>query len=350
MQTDSTQTTIQKMMTTTPPAFSGADAIDIAASHFGIHAEVRPLVSERDQNFRLDAKDGKRYTLKISNEAEQEAVIDFQNRALLHVAERDFSLPLPRVVPCLDGQLHCSVEHGGATHFVRVLSWLDGKVLSGVTVSVQLANQLGRLLARLHLALRDFDHPGSNPPLLWDMKRASGLRDLLVHVEDDELRPLIAQTLDRFDSKVKPVLDTLRTQVIHSDVNLDNVLIDEAQPECISGLIDYGDLVKSPLIIDLAIAVAYQLGHGDDPLNNALPIIEGYHAVQPLQGLEMELLADLIKTRLITSLLIHSYRVTLFPENREYLMTSQDSAKNFLFNLDRQDVDRAVQRIRAACV
>ena len=108
-------------------------------------------------------------------------------------------------------------------------------------------------------------------------------------------------------------------------------------------------MVKSPLIIDLAIAVAYQLGHGDDPLNNALPMIEGYHAVQPLQGLEMELLADLIKTRLITSLLIHSYRVMLFPENREYLLRSYDSARNFLVNLDQQDAGEALQRIHAAC-
>ena len=105
-------------MTTTPPAFSDANAIKMAACHFGIHAEVQRLVSERDQNFRLDAKDGKRYTLKISNEAEQEVVIDFQNRALLRVAEKDPSFPLPRVIPTLDGQLHCIVEDGGKTHFV----------------------------------------------------------------------------------------------------------------------------------------------------------------------------------------------------------------------------------------
>lgn len=349
MQTDTTQTIIQKMLTTTPPAFSGADADSIAADHYGIYAESRPLVSERDQNFRLDANDGKRYTLKISNDAEQEEVVEFQNLALRHIAKQDASLPIPRVIPDLDGQLHCTVENNGKRHFVRVLSWLEGMLLDDAEIDAELANRLGRLLAQMDLALDGFDHPGSNPPSLWDMKRAAGLRDLLPCIEEPGLRKLIGETLDTFDGRVKPRLGALRTQVIHNDMHPGNVLMDEAQPDRISGLIDFGDMVKSPLIIDLAISAAYQLSDGDDPLNGALPMIAGYHAIRPLQRLEMELLTDLIRTRLITSLLIGSYRVSLFPENREYLMISYNPAKNFLVNLSRLDSDEALRRIRKAC-
>ena len=349
MKTESAQATIQRMLTTTPPALSEADVVSIAASHFGLDATLRKLVSERDQNFRLDATDGKRYTLKISNSAENLQVIDFQNRALLQVAEKDSSFPLPRVIPTLDGQLHCTVESRGNTHFVRVLSWLDGVVLGDATQDVDLANRLGRLLARLGLALEGFDHPGSNPPLLWDMKRASGLRELLDYIEEAGLRHTIGQTLDRFDSKVKPVMDTLRTQVIHGDVNPDNVLMGKTQTDQIAGLIDFGDMVKSPLIFDLAIAAAYQLSDGEDPLCGVLPVIAGYHSTRSLLDIEIELLTDLIKTRLITSLLISSYRVSLFPENREYLMTSYDSARNFLINLSRKDAGEALERIHAVC-
>ena len=350
MQTDSIQAVIKKMMTSKPPAFSAAEAVSIAALHYGIHARVHPLVSERDQNFRLDADDGKRYTLKFSNDAEQLQVVDFQNQALLHIEKQDASLPLPRVIPGLDGQLHCSVERAGKTHFVRILSWVEGVILNDTKAGAALANRLGRVLARLGLALKGFDHPGSNPPLLWDMKRAAGLRDLLVYIEEPVLRQLASKTLDQFVSKVKPKLDTLRTQVIHSDMHMDNVLMDKAQPDQISGLIDFGDLVKSPLIIDLAIAAAYQLSDGDDPLSGALPMIAGYHAIRPLQDVEMELLTDLIRTRLITSLLISSYRVTLFPENREYLMISHQPAINSLTGLEPLSAEEALQRIRAACV
>lgn len=341
---------IQKMLTTTPPAFSADEAVAVAASQYGIHASVHPLVSERDQNYRLDTDDGKRFVLKISNQAEQLEVIDFQNQALLYVEESDASLPLPRVIPNLHGQLHCSVEHEGKTYFVRVLSWLDGLLLDEAEASAGLGKQLGRLLARLGLALDGFDHPGSNPPSLWDMKRAAGLRDLLPYIEEPALRQLITRTLDRFDSQLEPVLATLRTQVIHSDMHQGNVLMDEKNPDQVSGLIDFGDIVKSPLIIDLAIASAYQLSEGDDPLSGALPMIAGYHAVRPLQDIEMELLMDLIKTRLITSVLISSYRVTLFPENREYLMTSHQSAINYLTRLQDLGADEALERIHAACV
>jgi len=99
------------------------------------------------------------------------------------------------------------------------------------------------------------------------------------------------------------------------------------------------------LIIDLAVAASYQLDESDDPLAGALPLIAGYHAIRPLQEEEIFLLPDLIRTRLITSLLINNYRVKLFPENREYLMNSHDSAWHYLSHLDRLDNDLAYDRI-----
>jgi Ser/Thr protein kinase RdoA (MazF antagonist) len=178
------------------------------------------------------------------------------------------------------------------------------------------------------------------------MKQAAGLQKLLVYVRDPILRQLIEQTLDQFITRVKPTLNTLRTQVIYNDMNPGNVLMDKAQPDHISGLIDFGDIVNSPLIIDLAIAAAYQLSEGDDPLAGALPMIAGYHAIRPLQETEVSLLTDLIRTRLITSLLIGQYRSSLFPENKEYLLISHDRAKHALIGLDGLGNELVSDRIR----
>lgn len=347
MQSDSAQIQIQQMLTSTPPAFSIADVLHIAHHHYGIEATAKPLDSERDQNFQLTSNDGTRFTLKIANHAEKPEVVDFQNRALMHVAGRDPSIPLPRVIPTLDGQAHCQVEHDGKIHIVRILSWLDGLLLHESKIDIDLSFRLGSLLARLGVALKDFDHPASNPPLLWDMKRAAGLSDLLVHIDEPALKTLIAKTLDQFVSNVKPILDTLRSQVIHNDLNPGNFLLDQARPGKISGVIDFGDMAKSPLIIDLAVAASYLLDDGDDPLAGVLPLIAGYHAVTPLLETELRLLTDLIRTRLITSLLINSCRVKLFPENTEYLMNSHASARRFLTHLDGLDNDVALKRIRA---
>jgi Ser/Thr protein kinase RdoA (MazF antagonist) len=350
MSTESSQTIIQQMLTTTPPDFSCADAASLAADLYGIEASAQTLVSERDQNFQLTARNDVLYTLKISNQAEQLKVIDFQNQALVHVATVDPSFPLPRVIPALDGRLHSQVEHDGKTHFVRVLSWLEGSVIHDTSIDAKLARRLGRLLARLGLAFKDFDHPGSNPPSLWDMKRAAKLADLTVHIDDPQLKPVIEKILNKFVSQVQPALKTLRSQVIHNDLNPGNVLMDRQRPDQISGVIDFGDLIKSPLIIDLAVAAAYQLNSGNDPLEGALPMIAGYHSVTPLLDLELELLTDLIRTRLITSLLIGSYRAALFPENREYLLISQRSARDFLLNINHLPADEALARIHAACL
>ena len=350
MSTVTSQTIIQKMLTTTPPDFSDVDVAAIAADLYGIEANVYDLVSERDQNFRLTTKNGMSFTLKISNHAEQLEVIDFQNQALVHVANVDPLFRLPRVVPTLEGQLYSRTGRGGKTHFVRIFSWLEGSVIHDATVDAGLAGRLGQLLARLGLAFKDFDHPGSNLPSLWDMKRAASLADLVVNIEDPILRPVIEQTLDKFISQVKPVLDTLPMQVIHNDMNPGNVLMDKQRPDQISGVIDFGDMTKSPLIIDLAVAAAYQLSEGSDPLAGALPMIAGYHSITPLPDTELALITDLIRTRLVTSLLIGSYRAILFPQNREYLLISQHSARNFLLNINRLSTDEALTRIRKACL
>jgi hydroxylysine kinase len=343
------QADILKSLTTTPPAFSLADAERTANEHFGIGARAEQLVSDKDQNFCLETNDGSRFTLKIANYAELQLTVDFQNKALRHVAGQDASLPIPRVIPASNGQLYSSVNHDGRAHIVRVLSWLDGMPMHEGPIGRELTRKLGELLARLGLALSGFDHPGSNPPQMWDMKRAGDLQELLPCIEDPPTSELIGAVLDRFDRHIQPMLDTLRTQVIYNDLNPGNVLLDKTDPQSISGIIDFGDLVKSPLIIDLAIAAAYQLSKGDDPLAGALPLIAGYHVVCPLQQVEMELMIDLILTRLITSLLINTYRTTLFPENREYQMISYKAIKASLVGLSRLHRDAATERIIAVC-
>lgn len=346
MQSVSTQTLVQQMLTTTPPAFLNDDVELIAASHFEIEAQARMLVSERDQNFHLRSASGQSYVLKISNHAEQMQVIDFQNRALTHLAMQDTSIPLPRVIPTRNGASFTRITRNGKTHFVRILSWLEGRLIETSRPTASLSNSLGQLMARLGLALEHFEHPASNPPSLWDMKRAAGLQELLQHTDDLKLRLLTGRVLDKFVTTVKPSLDLLRAQVIHNDINMGNVLVDKDRPSEITGVIDFGDMTRSPLIIDLAVAASYQLKKGDDPLAGALPLIAGYHAIRPLQDEELSLLPDLIRTRLITSLLINNYRVKLFPENREYLMSSHDTARHFLIHLDGLDNDDAYDRIR----
>jgi len=69
------------------PAFSAREAEAIARRDFDIQASAHPLDSERDQNFRLRAKNGSEWVLKIANPAENPALLDMQTQALLHIAQ-----------------------------------------------------------------------------------------------------------------------------------------------------------------------------------------------------------------------------------------------------------------------
>jgi Ser/Thr protein kinase RdoA (MazF antagonist) len=58
-----------------PPAFGLPEAERVAEQVFGIPGSLFPLASERDQNFRLDDGQGRAFLFKISNPADDEALI-----------------------------------------------------------------------------------------------------------------------------------------------------------------------------------------------------------------------------------------------------------------------------------
>ena len=64
---------------------------------------------------------------------------------------------------------------------------------------------------------------------------------------------------------VKPRLAGLRHQVIHNDYHLFNVLVAQDDASRVTGIIDFGDMIRAPLVAEVATAAAYQLRGTDDP-------------------------------------------------------------------------------------
>ena len=52
------------------PHLGKSEIEDIVGRHYGLEAEWEPLISERDQNFRLRCTDGRQFVLKVANVAE----------------------------------------------------------------------------------------------------------------------------------------------------------------------------------------------------------------------------------------------------------------------------------------
>jgi Ser/Thr protein kinase RdoA (MazF antagonist) len=106
-------------------------------------------------------------------------------------------------------------------------------------------------LARLVLALRGFYHPAANYELLWDLKQAAVLKDYLHHIPDPDHRQLADYFLDRFERLVLPEIPKLRSQVIHNDFAPNNLVVAEDDPGEIVGIIDFGDMIHTPMVMDL---------------------------------------------------------------------------------------------------
>jgi len=337
------------LLTTRAPGFTAGQAAEIARKNFGIDATASPLWSERDQNFRMLCHSGEQFVLKIANRKESPQVIDFQTRALEHIAQADPAIPVPHTLPSGDGKDYCWIaDDRGREHMVRLITWLDGEVIEATEVSGALLHQAGGMLARLGLALEDFRHPAAGHHLIWDLKNAAELLDLLPYIDDTELRGLLEKGIMRFKLNVVPDLGRLRSQIIHADLNRGNMLVNEDGTD-ICGIIDFGDMVHTPLIMDLAIAAAYHLSDEGDPLGKAVHFIRGYHEVCPLEAIETRHLLDLMIARICTSITVQLWRAKLYPDNAEYLLVDNDQSQEILTHIMSFSPEETSARIMELC-
>lgn len=335
---DMTQT-LGAMLTTAPPLLSIAQAEELARRHYAITGSFQQLTSERDANYRIKTPSGS-YVLKLANPAEPREVTDFQTRALLHLEASN--LPVPHVIRSTSGAIEVPLPQG----VLRVLTYLEGQPQHLTPQSRAQSQALAAMAARVTLALQGFDHPAAAHFLQWDIKQAANLRPLLGAVPPD-LAALCRATLDRFDTEIAPVLAELRAQVVHNDLNPHNVLVDPADPTRIAGILDFGDMVKTPLICDAAVAGSYLI----DParaLESLVEFLRAYHAVLPLTATERRLFPDLVAVRMLTTITIASTRAAQQPENAPYILRNLATARPgmmALAALDRKAVTAAMEAI-----
>jgi len=336
-------------LASTPPAFDFEAIKRILRDRFGVEASsLAPLAGERDQNLRVDTADGRRLLFKISNPADGLSTVEMQAAALRHIERVDPGLPVMRVVPDTVGESWAEVRGpDGRTYPVRLFTFLPGRVTANTALTTQAIRSFGQTTARLGRALRGFFHPAADYEILWDLTRVPGLRPLLNHVADAARRAQVERVLDRFETRVEAVLPTLRAQVIHGDMSLDNVLLDDDLR--VSGIVDFGDMTHAPLVCDLAVSVADVLHGRDDAVDAAEAMIGGYVSVTPLEDEEAALLADLVAARLATEVTVAAWHGGLYPDNAAYLTSSEPGARAFLDAIEATGFDDVARRFRDAC-
>ncbi|MDB4915633.1 MAG: aminotransferase class-III [Gemmatimonadetes bacterium] len=328
------------------PHFDADSAERIALELFGITATATPLTSERDQNFLIRSANGEQVVLKIANALEDRAMIEAQQAAMNHLAAMlDI---VPRVIPTLRGEtISQVVAADGRRHSVWAVSHLGGRLLaSTLRRSPELLQDFGRRIGELTLAFAGFDHPAIHRDFHWDLARARNVihthRALIV---DATLGAAIDTLIARFDHAAASVAAPLRASAIHNDLNDRNVLVDNDRTV---GILDFGDMVFSYTVADLAIAAAYACLESDDPLSVIACVVRGYHAVFPLTDSELAALFGLVTLRLCTSACVAAYQRRESPGNA-YLDVSQTAICRTLPQLERIPDTVATAAFRDAC-
>ena len=340
---------------------------------------------------------GEAFVLKIGNPEEDEASLDMQNAILARLAERwprrdevgdgmpaagsipassdhgtrlprdgrdgeSLRSPFPAVVPDLDGATLSSIEKEGVRYPLRLVTWLPGVPVARVRPqSPELLRSWGGVLARLDAALADFEHPASETGFHWDLRTASAIFEERVgSVKAKDRRALLRRRMADCEKRLAPLIPALRTQVVHGDANDYNVLanrVEETPPggrygdRRVTGIIDFGDAMRTWLASEPAVAGAYAMLSKRDPVGALAQLVSGFHEEYPLGEEEIAAVFPLTGMRLCLSATMAAYQRAREPGN-EYLSISETHVWELLERLDREEEfhpDFVHYRLREAC-
>ncbi len=324
------------------PRVSVPAALDLAEREYGLTGSLAPLPSERDQNFLLTSPAG-RFVLKIANREDTPEFLDFQHGAMRRAAEGLRGCRVQELVPARSGAEIVTVRCAdGSRHLVRLMRFIEGEILGGRTTrGAALLESIGECMARLDLALEGYSHPAMHRTLQWDLKHAGLARQHVVRLPPTRR----AQVLSLFETWSRIDWRHLPHGVIHGDANDYNLLIESDR---LVGLLDFGDIVHSAVVCDLAIALAYSVLHEPDPLHSMTAAVRAYHRTRPLDGAEQGALPALVLARLATSVCYSAFNRSRTPDDA-YQVVSEAAVWSLLDALERCPPGELEECVRAAC-
>jgi len=321
--------------------------------------------SEKDKVFKGKDVDGRKYCIKVySGGREVRDFIALQARAIKSVKSLR-----PAVQELLEWEENsfseATVDFRDGRSFLLIMTWVEGKPWAEMArmnqISTQMLHQLGSLIANVDLRLKELhlgreDRDILNRPFSWNLTQAHSLLDSVHKVRDEEIRHICHSVLTHFTEVLPKLSSNLQQQLIHNDGNEFNIFVKTDKDECVSvGLIDFGDIIFAPRIIGLAVCCAYiaaqggvkdvsLLSDGLVPYEIIVPFVRGYNSAAPLLAEEISLLFDLIKVRLVMSVVNAAIQSHADPTN-QYLLISQ----SFVPALLRKFTDPRINKTETTC-
>ncbi|WP_338759835.1 phosphotransferase [Nocardia vulneris] len=289
--------------------------------YFGRSGNLTRIPTEKDDTF-VFADEMARLLVKVSGAEEATSVVHLQTAVLRHIAAVAPELPIPALLPGLDGAYEYNlVSADDGTRVLRVMKFLPGSALSENQPTAAQLVAVGRAQAAITNALAGFTHPAQDRTLAWDLRCFPALRPLLDDIADLGDRRVGERLFDAYAEHVQDRVPGLHHQVVHGDFSAHNVLVDPGRAEYVCGIIDFGDTGRTAELFDVAIAVSNQLGAGDDPWRPGLDLLTGYLSARPLDSDALALLPLAAAARSLQRALIAQWRARRDPARAAYVLS-----------------------------
>ena len=330
------------------PPLKAADAARLAAEVWSLDAEASPLPGERDTNFLLTARSGERFVLKVSGAAEVPDRVALQTAMPAHIRRNAPRLRVPRVVRAAAGK---GAPAGVATrrigerrHTVRLLVHQDGVPLSAFpSPAPAVLAAVGGFAGRMQRALAGFDHPGlRSRDLPWAPQHAARVIAAAAPRIAGPARQALYQRTAAAVEPALPGLLALPGAPLHNDLNDDNLLLAAGAPQTAGAedlaVLDFGDALEGPAVVEVATAALYPAAAADDPLAAAAAVVAGFVRERPLSRQEAEAFRTALALRALVSSGIAAIRRAEVPgaANDAYLLSSESGVWRVLAALDRE--------------
>lgn len=315
-----------------PPKIDDEEIARIGLERYGIAGRQRRLRGERSHNTLFTTDDGRGFVLKVASATERWGTIEGHAKALVHLAVVAPELPVARMMPTIDGELVPVLERCGASHAMRLVTFMPGVTFEDdQPVSPDGLRGVGRLVGAISAALADFEHPALDGFMPWDI--GNGLlvdADLWSGLGEDA-RNLLEPTRGRLEQTLA-TLERLPRQIIHNDAHAGNLLRATADSDVVTGVIDFGDLVRTATAADLGVSGANLVPHQDDPVQALAALVAGFASARPLADAERAAVPELVLARLALSTLLTDYQIRRAPH---IAVAVADERPRLLANLER---------------
>ncbi|WP_456698833.1 aminotransferase [Aeromicrobium sp. P5_D10] len=301
------------------------------AERFGVVGTLEQLGSNHDRNFRVrsqPAGDGRGdYVLKFFNPVTDSAALVAHCAAIERVAAAMPDVRLPHGRMGLDGRFLQTFHHDDLDLDCLLLDFVPGEpIMDSRYLAPRVVARLGELAAGVTAALEGFEKPPASQPSMWDLRNALDVVESLApQLPDSVAKEQVLDSARRAGRLVESHQGLLPIQVIHGDLADNNLVCEvdvDGRPLPV-GIIDFGDLMVSWAVSELAVACTSVLHHHDAAAESILAAVVAFDEVRRLTDEELEVLWPLVVLRAAV-LVVAGQNVVLRDADNSYASDALD--------------------------